>query len=153
MAPVKGFNDFATLHPELIVEWDFEKNEKNPDQFTEFSSIMVNWKCSKGHCWSARIYNRVRGRGCPFCAGHKPVKGETDLATLMPKLAAEWDYEANPAAPTQYTKGSNAKVGWVCAAGHKWNARIVDRSHGTGCPFCTKEARTSQKKVFHTTKS
>lgn len=31
--------------------------------------------------------------GCPYCAGKRPIKGETDLATMHPELIIDWDFE------------------------------------------------------------
>lgn len=67
----------------------------------------------------------------------KIIVGENDLATTNPKLAAEWDYEANgDLKPTNVTAGSSQKVGWICSKGHKWNAIIANRNNGSGCPYC-----------------
>lgn len=66
------------------------------------------------------------------------MKKENNLLTVNPQLAKEWDYEANgELKPIDVTAGSNKKVGWVCAKGHKWMARIGNRYYnGTGCPYC-----------------
>ena len=59
----------------------------------------------------------------------KIIVGETGLATVNPKLVAEWDYETNGnLKPADVAAGSNQKVGWVCSKGHKWNAVISNRS-------------------------
>lgn len=43
-----------------------------------------------GHTWKTGIANRVRGTGCPYCAGQVATPGVDDLATVRPDLAAEW---------------------------------------------------------------
>ncbi|WP_336855937.1 zinc-ribbon domain-containing protein [Sinomonas albida] len=70
-------------------------------------------------------------------AGRRTITGVNDLATLRPDLAAEWDFEKNVTlSPTTVSPGSEKSVWWRDALGHQWQARINNRAHGTGCPFC-----------------
>lgn len=57
--------------PDLVNEWDYSKNT-NIDIETMLSSSTqrVYWKCSRGHSWSASVYNRAIAKtGCPTCKG------------------------------------------------------------------------------------
>ena len=63
-----GFNDFATKHPELLSEWDYEKNTILPTEIPQCSNKKVWWKCQCGHSWKATTNNRVAGSVCPKCA-------------------------------------------------------------------------------------
>ena len=139
----------VSTNPKLAAEWDYEANgDLKPTDVTAGSSKKVGWICSKGHRWNAVISNRSRGRGCPYCAGRKIMVGENDLATVNPKLAEEWGYEANGnLKPTDVTAGSNKKVGWVCSKGHKWNAVISNRNNGNGCPYCSRKRKKGRKKL------
>ena len=96
---IKGLNDFAFLHPEMLNEWDYEKNDKldiKPDEMLVGSQIKVNWICNKGHRYERSIYDRLNGRGhCPYCSNRKVLKGYNDLATTNPELLKEWNYEKN----------------------------------------------------------
>lgn len=66
---IKGQNDFKTMHPELMKEWDFNKNKSlKPDEVLAAVNKNVWWRCSKGHEWQATINNRHRGTGCPVCS-------------------------------------------------------------------------------------
>lgn len=66
---IKGETDLATLRPDILNEWDYEKNEKQPYEFVLNSHARVNWVCSKGHKWEAVIAKRTHsGRNCPTCA-------------------------------------------------------------------------------------
>jgi len=97
------------------------------------TAALVRWMCSAGHEYEALIGNRVRlGSGCPFCAGKKPIIGETDFASRFPDLALE----ADGWNPTDYTYGSGLVVAWKCSRGHRWNAQINSRGRGVGCPGC-----------------
>lgn len=65
---LKGYNDLATLYPEIALEWDYENNNDSPDEYFAGSSKKVSWKCSKGHTWKAVIRYRTKGgTGCPVC--------------------------------------------------------------------------------------
>lgn len=65
---LSGVNDLQTIHPELIEEWDFERNSVLPSELTSGSNIQVWWHCKKGHEWKTSVNHRVDGSTCPFCA-------------------------------------------------------------------------------------
>lgn len=70
-----GYNDLASLSPELASEWNYEKNGKLlPSQITLHSNKRVWWKCKKGHEWEATVNNRSKGRTCPFCRESRCIK-------------------------------------------------------------------------------
>ena len=135
---LKGFNDLATVNPELAAEWHQEKNEGlTPDMATKNSGKKVWWQCKQGHEWRATIDSRSKGAGCPYCAGHKVLKGVNDLATVNPELAAEWHPTKNGVlTPDMVTRSARKKVWWQCKQGHDWQTTINNRSGGRGCPFC-----------------
>ncbi|MBE6566307.1 MAG: hypothetical protein E7659_04280 [Ruminococcaceae bacterium] len=134
-----GYNDLQTINPILAKEWNYAKNNNlKPENFTANSNKKVWWTCSKGHEWYARIAHRNKGSGCPYCAGQKVIKGETDLQTVNSALANEWNYEKNnKLTPIDVASCSGKKIWWKCSKGHEWQARIVDRCAGNGCPFCS----------------
>jgi hypothetical protein len=61
-------------------------------------------------------------------------KVKQPLTVTHPELAKEadgWD-------PSTITYGSSKKVGWKCNLGHRWEAKIDNRTiHKSGCPYCT----------------
>ncbi|MEI6032202.1 MAG: zinc-ribbon domain-containing protein [Synechococcaceae cyanobacterium ELA739] len=64
----------------------------------------------------------------------RPTLGVDDLKTLFPEVAAEadgWD-------PLMVKSGSSKKLTWKCKLGHKWTARVADRTppSNNGCPYC-----------------
>ncbi len=144
---LKGYNDLQTLNPDLAAEWNYEKNGNlTPMDVTPGSDKKVWWKCSKGHEWQAIIGSRNKGRGCPYCAGRKVLKGYNDLETINPALAKEWNYEQNGnLIPENFTANSHTKVWWKCSKGHEWQAEIKSRNAGCGCPECAKEKRKAKK--------
>ena len=133
-----GYNDLQTINLILANEWNYEKNgELTPSDVTPNSSKIVWWKCSKGHEWQATIANRNKGNGCPYCSGRFTIKNRNDLQTVNPTLAKEWNYEKNDGlTPIDVMTGSNKKIWWKCSKGHEWQAAVVDRKNGRGCPFC-----------------
>lgn len=64
---LKGFNDLETTNPELLEEWDYEKNELKPNMIMKGQHIKVWWKGKCGHSWLATPMHKIRGRGCPIC--------------------------------------------------------------------------------------
>lgn len=106
------------------VGWD-------PELVNAASNSRRTWRCERGHTWAARVNNRtVGGSGCPQCAGRR-AQG-VHLGLTHPLLAAQadgWD-------AATVTAGSKQVRPWVCAAGHRWTARVCSRSAGTGCPVC-----------------
>ena len=141
---LSGFNDLATVHPEIAREWNYEKNGNLvPVQVKYSANIKVWWRCAQGHEWQAYVFNRSKGHGCPFCCNFSAMAGYNDLATTNPKLASEWDYSKNgDLLPTNVTAGSKKRVWWKCSNGHEWKAEIKSRNAGNNCPYC------SNKKVL-----
>ena len=133
-----GYNDFATAHPELLGEWDYEKNGNFlPSMVTPFTVKKVWWRCSYGHEWETSVKSRSIGCGCPVCASVKVLPGYNDLVTTYPEIAKQWDYEKNSLSPTEVTAGSKKRVFWKCEKGHKWQAPVYARVQKQGCPYCT----------------
>jgi uncharacterized protein YbaR (Trm112 family) len=136
--PILGETDLRTVHPELISEWDFMKNDHlRPENFTAASHKKIWWRCEEGHSWRTAIYHRHIGHGCPYCVGLLAICGETDIGTVNPILAKEWDFERNANILLDETKPySNKKVWWICPRGHHWLSTVGARHAGSGCPYC-----------------
>ena len=60
--PIIGITDLETTNPELIAEWDYEKNKIAPNEIKAGSGIKVWWICAKGHSWSDSPNHRKSGR-------------------------------------------------------------------------------------------
>jgi len=147
--PIVGENDFKTLHPELVKEWDFEMNSSlKPEDFVVGSHKKVWWRCEKGHMWKTAIYNRHEGKECPYCTGILAIPGETDFGSVLPKLADEWDKQRNEGLlPEDFKPFSNKRVWWRCAAGHRWLSSIGARFSGADCPYCRGKVQMRTKLV------
>lgn len=129
-------------YPDLLREWDYEKNEElglSPDKVSMGSNKIVWWICPQGHSYDMRPATRSRGSGCPYCSGSRVLKGYNDLATKVPKALKYWDYDKNTISPEEVSPGSNEVVWWKCSAGHSYDMTIhkrVSRSLGS-CPICS----------------
>ncbi len=132
-------NSILFLNPKLAKEWNYEKNGKlKPEHFAANSNKQVWWMCDNGHEWQASIANRNKGRGCPYCACRKVLKGFNDLQTTNPELAKEWNHEKNGKLKAEhFTATSSKQVWWMCDNGHEWQASIANRNKGRGCPYCS----------------
>ena len=142
--------------PELFGQLDINRNKLrdpsfDPDKLKSTEDTPVFWFCPKedDHKWEAPIlnrYNNFRLNGdkaiCVFCpeAGNKRRPSKSyNLKTEFPKIAAQWDYEANkPEIPENFVPGSSERFQWICDANpnHKWVTSIGKRTSGRGCPEC-----------------
>ena len=67
---IAGFNDLATLFPEVADEWS-DKNEKKPTEVMAFANSKAWWKCRTcGYEWNTLISTRSGGSKCPCCSGY-----------------------------------------------------------------------------------
>ena len=129
--PTKSLQDHFPDLASQLRGWD-------PRSISIGSSRKLEWQCPHGHIWSATVHNRVKGSGCPFCSGLRPIAGTNDLATTHPDLASQahgWD-------PSTVSAGSKKKMQWQCAYKHIWQAQVVNRTFGTGCPYCSGHKHT-----------
>jgi len=69
-----GWNDLQTLFPNISKEWDYEKNQKHPNQIRPQSNKKYWWKCLKcGFSWETAVSHRIRGRNCPKCSRQNTI--------------------------------------------------------------------------------
>ena len=84
MRVLEGFNDLASIRPDLVAEWSSE-NELQPTQVNAQSHRKVKWKGLCGHEWTAEIRARVKGTGCPYC-----TTGSCRASTILPPFILNW---------------------------------------------------------------
>ena len=64
---IKGNNDLASQRPELLCEWEIERNTKS---VYVFSKKEVHWICRNcGQSWVCPVVKRVNGAACPWDSG------------------------------------------------------------------------------------
>lgn len=137
----------------LLDEWDYDKNERPPEDYSVGSNDSVWWVCSVcGHGWPAKINSRTNlESGCKECWNQRRrtmyrndtiVEGENSLVTWCVRndradLLEQWNYQKNEYPPQNYTYGSKREVWWKCKDGHEWEAQIKSRTtQGNGCKRC-----------------
>lgn len=118
----KNINDLGTTHPELLSEWDYNKNSLNPCSISYGYNKKVWWKHTVikdskifEHSWDASPNSRTNSKSnCPYCTNKKVLIGYNDLSTLLPEIADKWDHHRNyPFKPENYTIGSSKKAYWI----------------------------------------
>jgi hypothetical protein len=136
----KNNNILLYANPTLAREWHPTKNGLiAPINITYGSNKKVWWKCKRGHEWEEKINNRSHGRNCPYCSGHR-VSDENNLEVVDPVLSKEWHRTKNDKLkPRNVTTGTQRKVWWMCKKGHEWEATVVSRHRGNGCPYCANQ--------------
>ena len=142
-------HSFAQMCPDLLDEWDYEKNgTMQPEDVTPFSDKKVWWRCrTHGHEWEAVVKSRTKGTGCPVCSGNRVLPGFNDFATTDPELAAEWHPTKNaPITASEVTPQSGLKAWWQChTCGYEWQAHVYSRNGAShACPECARK-RVNQK--------
>lgn len=134
-----GFNDLATLRPDIAAEWHPTRNSgRSASDVTVSNGTKAWWLGTCGHEWEAAVSSRTgQGSGCPTCANQRTLPGFNDLATLQPGVAATWHPTKNGDLTPQVNQYSNISRWWLCDFGHEWRSTVNNRSHGQACPFCT----------------
>ncbi len=87
-----GFNDLATLEPELASQWHIAMNGKlTPQMVTLGSHKKVWWQCGDGHVWAAVVSSRTGPNrcGCPVCAGKVSFKRMKRYSSMLCNYAGE----------------------------------------------------------------
>lgn len=138
---IKGQNDFETVYPELSKLWHPTKNENlRPSMVTKGSEKIVWWQGQCGHEWKRAVKVMSKSKECPYCTNREVLSGYNDLESTMPDVAKEWHPIKNgEMKPSMFLVKSGKKVWWFCNQGHEWEARICDRSNGSGCPECRRK--------------
>ena len=155
---LKGYNDLATIRPDLAKEWNYEKNgDLKPDiigcgykksvWWVQYDKSPVTGETMALE-WKASVVNRaIKGLGNPYKTGQKVLKGYNDLSTLCPGIASEWNYERNgDLKPDMVTCGTHKKVWWIQydknpitgnEVKFEWQSSIKGRVNGNGNPYKT----------------
>ena len=136
-AVLSGFNDLATTHPQLAKHVS-KRSSLSPQEVSFGSQKALVWDFGCGHEFEAQVTAVVRGARCPYCSGHRLLRGFNDLESRYPQLCKEWDQSKNgKLKPSDFSFASSKKVFWSGSCGHAWQAVISNRSKlGHGCSIC-----------------
>ncbi len=152
-----GFNDLESQYPDIVQEWNYEKNfPLLPSQVTSRTPKKVWWrlnyhdeKQNKDFVfeWQAHIADRTMvNYNCPYLSGKLVYPGFNDLESQYPDIAREWNYEKNyPLLPSEIACKSGKKVWWLLpyddpkTGKHfdfEWQANVYDRTAlNHNCPY------------------
>ncbi len=139
-----GFNDLATTHPNIAEQWHPTKNgELTPAAVTAGSHKNIWWLGECGHEWSAKVYSRKSGHGCPTCSGHNIAPGDNDFVTKHPDVASKWHPTKNTTKepPTDLSSADNKQIFWwtnsTCE--HHWKGTVASEIKRKQCPYCSNQ--------------
>jgi very-short-patch-repair endonuclease len=146
----QGINDLATEYPELIKEWDFNKNGSlQPSDCMSGSRKKVWWICPKcNKSYQSSPSDRIRGRECTNGVCRKKKQSENIKKALVerrgslsehnPELANEWHpFKNGELTPDNISPASDVKVWWLGTCNHEWQATPSNRVRmKSGCPIC-----------------
>ncbi len=117
----KGFNDFATTHPDLMSEWSDKNKDLSPDVITYKNRANVWWHCNKcGNDYQAVVYAKANGRVCPFCVA-TDIKYLRELRLARKEIAKDFSYLLPQLAAIYYAGKRGLKV-------------ITDKDYPIGMP-------------------
>lgn len=151
---------FVRTHPQIALEWDYEKNgDLKPENFTFGSTYEAHWKCltNETHSWRASINQRTNSESqCPYCYGRYADK-TNNLAILYPNLIKEvHPTKNNEFNPCTTKPGSEKVIWWLCPNNHSYEKAVYSRAiNGTGCDYCNSLAflKPEIAKEWHPTKN
>ena len=102
------------------------------------SATRLEWRCSKGHEWSATALQVKKGHWCPFCARVAPLS-----LLILRRIAAQ---KGGSCLSLVYVNSSDP-VRWKCAIGHEWLARAHSIRSGNWCPVCAHNQRLTLEEM------
>lgn len=139
---ISGVNDFPTTNPELLIQWDYEKNDIDPTKVSKGSDTKRWWLCEEfrhSHHVSVSSKTKKNPTKCTVCKGRQLLTGFNDLQTKYPDVASEWDYDRNDTTPDKVTSRNHNTYWWKCRNHpHSYKATCNDKTKPSrpGCPYC-----------------
>lgn len=150
-------------HPNMVQEWDYDRNSVSPTTILAGSHTKYWWKCpqcGQSYLMSPNLRSS-KERGCPDCGIE--ARGKAKRSNLLKKygtlaetnalIANEWDYSKNSDTPYEVHQGMPDERWWICNYGHpSYQQSIRDRvRRGYGCPLCQGEYQTSfpEQAIFY----
>ena len=134
----KGTNDLATVYPEVIPLWDYEKNEKEPDEVMATLQNYYYFVCDEGHEFKCSLnYLVSHNFECPVCKGERVDPNRTALTVANPELAKEVSANYFLSAD-KISVLSDKKILWTCpeCGDDYWYPVNLREVHDDSCPYC-----------------
>jgi hypothetical protein len=130
-------------YPELMKEWDYEKNKNlNPKSIRPFSKQACWWKCIIcNNSFQKAIWLRTkRNIKCKICFGKIQQKeSKNSILYIYPEIAREWNYKKNGYVNILTIKPNTKSVyWWTCTKCNKdFQSSVVRRTQrNLGCSEC-----------------
>ena len=148
-------NSLGGKYPELLLEWDYEKNKMNPYRILPSYQGKVYWICRTPKCehncqehkWEAKVCHRTSGSRCPFCFGNKKVCRHTSFGGQHEQVLKDWDFRSNSVDPFKISS-KKGEMKWICQfCKTKWSQTVLSRAklNKPGCIACRRlHARSIQ---------
>ena len=153
----------AELRPDLLKEWDHERNRGiDPGSLACSSHKKVSWVCKAHGHWTASISSRAaKGTGCLVCAQEEQRGQSRPKRGLVKDEFPDVWRQIHPSRNegiyvSSLTCGSHKKLVWLCQENmesrpegckceHAWEAWVYSRCakvkrRQSGCPFCAGNA-------------
>lgn len=86
-------NNLAILYPELLKEWDYDKNSLDPNMLSPGRREKVWWICARDneHTWYSTIKDRTAKKsGCPICSIKLNVS-ETKMLEFIKEVLKKYE--------------------------------------------------------------
>lgn len=143
-----GLNSFFDTHPELLVEWDYERNKELgliPEELPPSYDLTTAWWICKecGGSYSLKPNRKLEylnaGRNpCPNCDERGVIEGVNDLLTTDSELAKEYS-ENNIRSVTKIRRNLSIFTLWKCRrCGGEYSYPINKRElNDDSCPYCS----------------
>lgn len=135
---VKGINDYQHANPKIVDVWDFEKNDRTPDEISDRCNYKFHYKCNKGHHYAC-VLSTIKANDfeCLVCSNKVIVPGINSLADTDFLLSKEFSSKETRK-PTEFAKDSAYSPLWKCTVcNNDYHWPIRDRKPGNvNCPFC-----------------
>lgn len=84
--------NLAVKYPEIIKEWNWNKNDLTPYNYSPSSNKKVYWLCSKGHIYQMQISNKINRQRCPKChpkLSMKEARLFSELKFIFPEVSKQ----------------------------------------------------------------
>ena len=160
---LKKEKSFKEKFNKIANEWNYEKNDKKPEEYLPVSHQKVWWKCKKGHEYKMQIYRKTgkQKQGCPHPDCRYTKTAETrrrytikkhggSFADKFSHLLREWNWEKNGNLnPNKLPYTSEVKIWWNCKRKHEWKTAISKRTiRQQNCPKCNNKTSHLEVRVY-----
>ena len=136
------YGSLADIFPDKAIYWSSKNILKPEDVPATQSKKKYFWECIHcGYEWSSSVFDVVNNLSkCPVCEGSRFKSGYTDLATMYPNVAKDWDYSRNNEKPCNVFYKDKGSYWFICPKCGKSYIQslhsVIER--GTKCFSCTR---------------